>query len=118
MPAILETDSEVTAWLDSSNVPLHDALKLLKPKPCLKWYPVSKLVNNSRYQDKNCREEIPPEEIHKSPSKKKLPESKTMMKWLTASKNSPTSPKTITPSKKRKQSQKSIDKWMVKKQKK
>jgi len=119
MPAILETESEMQAWLNHSTVPLQDALKLLRPKSCLKWYPVSKLVNNSRYQDPKCREEIPASDVHKPLSKKKkLPESKTMMKWLTSKKDTSSPPKTTTtPAKKRKQTNSSLDKWMVKKPK-
>ena len=41
-------EREVEMWLDSENVPLDEALTLIKPKTHLQWHPVSKFVNNSR----------------------------------------------------------------------
>lgn len=43
-----ENEEEVKKWLDFENVPLDEALKLIIPKDCLKWHPVSSFVNNSR----------------------------------------------------------------------
>ncbi|CAG5116708.1 unnamed protein product [Candidula unifasciata] len=76
MPAILSTEEEVQKWLDAASVPLEEAASLVKPQNCLKFHPVSKAVNNSRYKSPDC---IKPVELSKP---KVCPSSSVMRNWL------------------------------------
>lgn len=79
MPAMLENEDQVRKWLDYRNIPLKEAIDLIKPKDCLDWHPVSKLVNNSRNNFPECVLKI---DLVKSETKKMSSESKGMAKWL------------------------------------
>ncbi|CAH0760719.1 unnamed protein product [Diatraea saccharalis] len=76
MPAVLDTDELIEAWLDIDNVPSYTALSLLKQVNILCWYRVSTLVNNSRYKENNCNKRIPED-------KKDIKIQKTLNSWLT-----------------------------------
>lgn len=122
MPAMLENEEEVRRWLDYGEVPLNDAIELIKPKGCLDWYPVSKIVNNSRNNVPECLEKI------NLSKEKQARESKGMAKWLasadsTKSKSSPSNARklvknepTSSPgeSKKRSGSSAMMDSWLKK----
>ncbi|KPJ10791.1 UPF0361 protein C3orf37-like [Papilio machaon] len=58
MPAILETDIQIEAWLDVENVNPDMALSYLKPTVLLSWHQVSTVVNNSRYKSNDCNKRI------------------------------------------------------------
>uniref|UniRef100_A0A1B0CMM7 Abasic site processing protein HMCES n=1 Tax=Lutzomyia longipalpis TaxID=7200 RepID=A0A1B0CMM7_LUTLO len=75
MPAILDTDEKVAAWLDYKNVQPDDALKLLKPTENITWHQVSRIVNNSRNKSDQCNKPLP--EGKSSPIKSKM-----MQSWL------------------------------------
>ncbi|GLG99161.1 Embryonic stem cell-specific 5-hydroxymethylcytosine-binding protein [Gryllus bimaculatus] len=57
-PAVLESDEQVSDWLDAGNVPSKKALDLITPPKTLSWHPVSTLVNNSRNKDEECNKRI------------------------------------------------------------
>ena len=59
MPAILDGDDAVRAWLDPAT-PTHEAIKLLHPSSSLTWYPVSDVVNNVRNRTPECIIKIDP----------------------------------------------------------
>nr|XP_055039195.1 abasic site processing protein HMCES [Misgurnus anguillicaudatus]XP_055039196.1 abasic site processing protein HMCES [Misgurnus anguillicaudatus] len=79
MPAVLDGDDEVRRWLDFGEVKSLEAMKLLQPKSCLTFHPVSPLVNNSRNNSPECLQPV-------DPTVKKTPQpsasSKMMMSWL------------------------------------
>lgn len=54
MPAILETDEDVSAWLNFKKVPFIAAVKLLKSSSSLEYYEVDKVVGNSRNECVEC----------------------------------------------------------------
>lgn len=77
LPAILDTEDDVTAWLDYKRVGANQALNMLKPSESIQWYPVSNLVNNSRNKSSDCNKRV---ELGKSlPA---TPKSKLMQSWL------------------------------------
>lgn len=76
IPAILETEDEVAAWLDYRRVAANQALNKLKPSECIQWYQVSNLVNNSRNKSHLCNK----------PLKQAKRSSKLMDTWLNTSK--------------------------------
>lgn len=82
MPAMLENEEEIRKWLDFGEVPLDEAVELIKPKDCLEWYPVSKFVNNSRNNSPECMVKI---DLSKMKEVKKTSESKGMARWLAKS---------------------------------
>lgn len=53
-PAILETEKQISDWLNFENVTSECALKLLKHPANITWHEVSKYVNNSRNKLKAC----------------------------------------------------------------
>ena len=59
MPAVLDGDEAVRAWLDPDS-PTHEAIELLHPSPSLTWYPVSVVVNNVRNKTPECIIKIDP----------------------------------------------------------
>ena len=59
MPAILEGDEAIQAWLDPK-IPTKDAVGMLHPSPLLTWYPVSEVVNNVRNKTPECIMKIDP----------------------------------------------------------
>ncbi|XP_055547332.1 abasic site processing protein HMCES [Wyeomyia smithii] len=79
IPAILETQEEVTSWLDFQHVGVNRALNMLRPSDTIQWYAVSNLVNNSRNKSEQCNKPVD----HKE-SKNKLTtiKSKIMQSWL------------------------------------
>ncbi|XP_062562316.1 abasic site processing protein HMCES [Armigeres subalbatus] len=81
IPAILETDEEVEAWLDFRKVGATRALNMLKPSETIKWYGVSNLVNNSRNKSDQCNKPIgsEPHPISKGSTDLK---NKIMQSWL------------------------------------
>eukprot|EP00794_Sanderia_malayensis_P015303 gene15303-16880_t len=58
MPAILETEEQVSRWLNVGEVRKNEAIKLLKPADCLNWYPVSTVVNSVKNKTDDCMKEI------------------------------------------------------------
>ncbi|XP_055638418.1 abasic site processing protein HMCES [Toxorhynchites rutilus septentrionalis] len=82
IPAILESEDEVTAWLDFRRVNANRALKILKPSELIQWYPVSNLVNNSRNKSDPCNKPL-----NKEKMKSRLSSEGNFMKsWLTGRK--------------------------------
>ncbi|XP_055603508.1 abasic site processing protein HMCES [Uranotaenia lowii] len=80
IPAILENEEEVNAWLDFKRVPSNRALNMLKPSERIQWYGVSNLVNNSRNKSEQCNK---PFEIGETkPKGLGTPKSKLMQTWL------------------------------------
>ena len=59
MPAILDGEDAVRAWLDPS-LTIHDVIHLLHPTNCLTWHPVSNVVNNVRNKTPECIMKIDP----------------------------------------------------------
>lgn len=116
MPAILETADEVESWLNSEEVSLENALKLIKPKSCISWYPVSKFVSNSKNQGEDCRKQITEEEVKKGAMKNISASAVSMMNWIQSSQPQHSS---ISCSKKQnlKRPKNNIEKWFVKKPK-
>lgn len=78
MPAILETDKQVSDWLDFERVQPQQALALLKPASNFIWHQVSNLVNNSRNKSENCNKSLT--------DIKNKPVNKMMDMWLVKSK--------------------------------
>ncbi|KAJ0172248.1 hypothetical protein K1T71_012221 [Dendrolimus kikuchii] len=58
MPAILDTQEQIEAWLDIDKVNPDKALSYLRQSKSLSWHPVSTLVNNSRNKSENCNKRI------------------------------------------------------------
>ncbi|CAK1593851.1 unnamed protein product [Parnassius mnemosyne] len=58
MPAILDTEMQIEAWLDIDNVNADMALSYLRPSKLLSWHQVSTAVNNSRYKSNDCIKRI------------------------------------------------------------
>ncbi|GBP38894.1 Embryonic stem cell-specific 5-hydroxymethylcytosine-binding protein [Eumeta japonica] len=58
MPAILESQEQVEAWLDIKNVNPEMALSYLRPVTILAWHPVSTDVNNSKNKSTSCNKRI------------------------------------------------------------
>ncbi|KAM3961153.1 abasic site processing protein HMCES-like [Aphomia sociella] len=58
MPAILDSQEQIDAWLDIDNVQVDMALSYLKPVQVLFWHPISTLVNNSRNKSEDCNKRI------------------------------------------------------------
>jgi len=54
MPALLDGDEAVDKWLDSENVPLEQALKLLKPVDEVSYHAVTVSMGNVRNQGPEC----------------------------------------------------------------
>ncbi|XP_075984823.1 abasic site processing protein HMCES [Anticarsia gemmatalis] len=59
MPAILNNEEQIEAWLDIDNVQPDLALSYLKPVKLLSWHPVSTAVNNSRNKSVDCNKRVP-----------------------------------------------------------
>lgn len=59
MPAILDGDDAVRAWLDPS-LTTQEVIHLLHPTTCLAWYPVSNVVNSVRNKSPECIMKIDP----------------------------------------------------------
>ena len=117
MPALLVNDEEISSWLDSENVPLDQALTLIKPKTHLKWHAVSKFVSNSRNEGPECIKKIDLNNLKENTKFKS--ESKRMMDWLEAPRplsTAQSSNASISLREPKKRPQTSLDKW-VKKQK-
>jgi hypothetical protein len=92
MPAILDTDDDIRFWLDSFNVPAHEALSRLKPSVHLTSYPVSTQINSIRNQDMNLNKPI---DLNKP--KPLCGSGKLMASWLT--KASPLKRESVDPEK-------------------
>ncbi|XP_064649523.1 abasic site processing protein HMCES-like [Lineus longissimus] len=73
MPAILNTDEEVRQWLDFGDVPLKEAVDVIRPTTSITSHPVSSKVNNSRNNAPDLIEKV-------DPNKKPSPTGLTM--WL------------------------------------
>ncbi|XP_068619519.1 abasic site processing protein HMCES [Battus philenor] len=58
MPAILDTEFEIEAWLDVDNVDPYIALSYLTPSTLLSWHQVSTSVNNTRYKSDDCNKRV------------------------------------------------------------
>ncbi|KAJ8709155.1 hypothetical protein PYW07_008981 [Mythimna separata] len=77
MPAILDNDEQIQAWLDIDNVNPDMALAYLKPIKILSWHQVSTAVNNSKNKSTNCNKRLPEEQ------KTKKNAQKTLNSWFT-----------------------------------
>ncbi|XP_045504156.1 abasic site processing protein HMCES isoform X2 [Colias croceus] len=69
MPAILDNDEQIEAWLDIDNVNVNTALKYLTQTKMLEWHPVSTLVNNSKNKSLECNKKISLEDKPKTTQK-------------------------------------------------
>ncbi|CAD0204797.1 unnamed protein product [Chrysodeixis includens] len=69
MPAILDSEEQIEAWLDIDNVKPDMALAYLKPVKVLSWHQVSTAVNNSRYKASDCNKRLPEEKKNKTTQK-------------------------------------------------
>ncbi|KAM8930163.1 abasic site processing protein HMCES isoform 2-T2 [Pelodytes ibericus] len=79
MPAILDGDEEIRKWLDFSEVPTHEALKLIHPIENVTHHPVSPLVNNSRNNSPDC---IAPVILNRKKEPTLNASGKKMLDWL------------------------------------
>ncbi|XP_052867991.1 abasic site processing protein HMCES-like isoform X2 [Anopheles cruzii] len=80
-PAILESDEQVTDWLDYKRVPSKRALNMLQPCHDMRWYRISNIVNNSRNKSDQCNK--PLQSLKQDgTSPKATPKSKLMQSWL------------------------------------
>lgn len=80
-PAILETEQQISDWLDFGRVNDSKVLMgMLKPATQLKWHPVSSLVNNSRNKSSECNKPLN-SDGNKKPGPAK-PMNKMMQSWL------------------------------------
>ena len=115
MPAILASDHEVDLWLDYENVPLDDALALIKPKNVLRWYTVSKFVNNSRNEGEECMKKVDVD----SNALKSGTGCKMMKQWLQSvaplEQNRSDNMLRVNSSKGKKHKTATLDKWVTKK---
>ena len=59
MPAILDGDDAIRAWLDP-DLATQEAIKALHSSPSLTWYPVSEVVNNVKNKSPECIMKIDP----------------------------------------------------------
>ncbi|KAJ8711721.1 hypothetical protein PYW08_008675 [Mythimna loreyi] len=84
MPAIIDNDEQIQAWLDIDNVKPDMALAYLKPIKLLSWHRVSTAVNNSRNKSTNCNKSLPEEENTKKNTQK------TLNSWFTVEKRKST----------------------------
>ncbi|XP_025114246.1 LOW QUALITY PROTEIN: embryonic stem cell-specific 5-hydroxymethylcytosine-binding protein-like [Pomacea canaliculata] len=76
MPAILTSDEEIDDWLNSAEVPLNKAVKVIRSVECLQMHMVSSEVNNSRNNSSKCMEPYEPKPEKRSGS------SVFMKNWL------------------------------------
>lgn len=51
MPAILQTEDDVTKWLDSANLPVQEALHVIHSVDGLTFHPVTRAMGNATYKD-------------------------------------------------------------------
>ncbi|XP_050354807.1 abasic site processing protein HMCES isoform X3 [Nymphalis io] len=65
MPAILDSQEQIDAWLDIHSVNSELALSYLRSVKILSWHQVSKEVNNSRYKSSNCNKRVTTEKKSK-----------------------------------------------------
>ncbi|PVD21754.1 hypothetical protein C0Q70_17555 [Pomacea canaliculata] len=75
-PAILTSDEEIDDWLNSAEVPLNKAVKVIRSVECLQMHMVSSEVNNSRNNSSKCMEPYEPKPEKRSGS------SVFMKNWL------------------------------------
>lgn len=57
-PAILETEQQISDWLDFERVPKEEALRLIRQPEKILWYEVSNFVNSTRNQTDKCKQPI------------------------------------------------------------
>ncbi|KAG5680873.1 hypothetical protein PVAND_010354 [Polypedilum vanderplanki] len=57
-PAILETEEQITTWLDYENFSRDEALRMIKQPKTIIWYEVSNYVNNIRNQTDKCKKPL------------------------------------------------------------
>lgn len=57
-PAVLETEQQVSDWLDFNRVPSESALKVIKHPRTMLWHEVSNYVNSSRNKSETCNKPI------------------------------------------------------------
>ncbi|CAH4034734.1 abasic site processing protein HMCES [Pieris brassicae] len=78
MPAILNNEDQINAWLDIDNVNADMALEYLKSMNILEWHPVSNMVNNSKNKSADCNKIINREKAKSS--------QKTLTSWFSTNK--------------------------------
>ncbi|XP_021104472.1 embryonic stem cell-specific 5-hydroxymethylcytosine-binding protein, partial [Heterocephalus glaber] len=79
MPAILDGEEAVSRWLDFGDVPMQEALKLIRPTENITFHPVSPVVNNSRNNTPEC---LTPLHLVVRKEPKVSGSSQKMMQWL------------------------------------
>lgn len=76
-PAILETEQQISDWLDFERIPSDNALKVIKHPTTIVWHEVSNYVNNSRNKSETCNK----------PMERKKSESNSILSWIKSSKS-------------------------------
>lgn len=87
MPAILETEEQISDWLNCGQISNNPALSALKPAKKLCWYQVSNEVNNSRNKSPTCNKPLSKEDIKKLAMIKTPKQSNMLTSWLIKSEN-------------------------------
>ncbi|XP_036595148.1 abasic site processing protein HMCES isoform X2 [Trichosurus vulpecula] len=73
MPALLDGEEAIAKWLDFGEVPIQEALKVIRPVENITFHPVSTVVNNSLNNTPQCLEPVEIEEMpYVSPSRRKM----------------------------------------------
>ncbi|XP_052867992.1 abasic site processing protein HMCES-like [Anopheles cruzii] len=89
-PAILETDEQVSDWLDYNRVPADRALSMLQPCEAIRRHRVSNYVNNPRHKSDQCNKPVP---VLQMVATRPIatPENVFMLSWLRKGKQKETS---------------------------
>lgn len=74
-PAILESEEQISKWLDYDHVTPTEALKAIKQPEKIIWHEVSNYVNSSRNKEESCNK---PKGIQKEPAN-------SLLAWITSS---------------------------------
>ncbi|XP_027719715.1 embryonic stem cell-specific 5-hydroxymethylcytosine-binding protein [Vombatus ursinus] len=73
MPALLDGEEAIAKWLDFGEVPIYEALKVIRPVDNITFHPVSTIVNNSLNNTPQCLEPVEIEEMpYIIPSRRKM----------------------------------------------
>ncbi|XP_006169900.2 embryonic stem cell-specific 5-hydroxymethylcytosine-binding protein isoform X2 [Tupaia chinensis] len=92
MPAILDGDEAVSKWLDFGEVPIQEALTLIRPTENITFHPVSPVVNSVRNNTPEC---LAPVNLVVSKEFKASGSSQTMLQWLATKSPKKEDPKTL-----------------------
>ncbi|CRL04210.1 CLUMA_CG017293, isoform A [Clunio marinus] len=80
-PAILETEDQISDWLDYERIPSKEALNVIKHPKSIVWYQVSNYVNSTKNKLEQCRKPI--EDVKAESNKKN-----SLLSWINKRKNS------------------------------